>query len=182
LRNASGEPIGFRGMVRDRTEQKKAEQALRESEEKYRLLVENAHDGIYILQDGMVIFSNPRTEELAGYSSEELSRIPFIDLVHPKDRQAFLEGQQGKLEAGKRPSLYSGSSPKRMGKNSHKIVSMFFRDKGFDSWNWFKKMVMVFHGKISKTLGYISVSWLSGRPYGFWDLWGSQGAGHPTNP
>jgi len=107
LKNASGEPIGFRGMVRDRTEQKKAEQALRESEEKYRLLVENAHDGICILQDGMVRFSNPRTEELAGYSSEELSRIPFVDLVHPKDRQTFIERQQEKHEAGQRPSLYS---------------------------------------------------------------------------
>ena len=78
--------------------------------------------------------------------------------------------------------MFLGSSPERVGKNSYKIVSKSFRDKGFVSWNWFKKMVTVFHDKISKTLGHISVSWLSGRPYGFWDFWGSQGAGHPPNP
>ncbi|OGP49374.1 MAG: hypothetical protein A2Y79_09620 [Deltaproteobacteria bacterium RBG_13_43_22] len=107
LRNVSGEPIGFRGMIRDRTEQHKAETALQQSEEKYRLLVENAHDGIYILQDGVIRFSNPRTEELTGYSSEELAQIPFINLVHPIDRKVVVERLQGEPENGQRPSLYS---------------------------------------------------------------------------
>lgn len=107
LRDESGKPVGFHGMVRDRTKQKKAEQALRESEEKYRLVVENAHDGIYIIQDEVVKFSNRRTEELTGYSAEELSRIPFTNLIHPKDRAFITEQQQKKPSGGKKPAAYS---------------------------------------------------------------------------
>ncbi|MBN1382067.1 MAG: PAS domain S-box protein [Deltaproteobacteria bacterium] len=99
LKDRSGNPIGFRGIVRDRTEQKKAEIALEESEEKYRLLVENAHDGIYILQDGVVKFSNPRIEALTGYTSEELAKMPFLNLVYPKDKEK-VEAWQSKVLAG----------------------------------------------------------------------------------
>jgi two-component system cell cycle sensor histidine kinase/response regulator CckA len=107
LRNASGEPIGFRGISRDRTEQKEAEKALRESEEKYRLLVENAHEGIYIVQDGVVKFPNPRAEVLTGYAAEELAKMVFLDLVHPEDKGAFLERRQKNLEGGHLPNRYS---------------------------------------------------------------------------
>jgi two-component system cell cycle sensor histidine kinase/response regulator CckA len=107
LRGESGKPTGFHGMVRDRTKQKKAELALQDSEEKYRLLVENAHDCIYIIQDGAVKFSNRRTEELTGYSAAELSKIQFTDLIHPKDRALVIEQQQKNLPGGKKPAAYS---------------------------------------------------------------------------
>ena len=55
----------------------KAERAHRESEEKYRLLVENANDAIFIIQDKVIRFSNPKTEELLGFEARELARIPF---------------------------------------------------------------------------------------------------------
>jgi len=86
---------------------KKAQRALRENEEKYRLVVDNAHEGIYITQDGVVKFSNPRIEELTGYSTEELAGIPFVNLVHPEDKKPIIEKQQKKLEGEKRPSPYS---------------------------------------------------------------------------
>ncbi|MBN1847028.1 MAG: PAS domain S-box protein [Deltaproteobacteria bacterium] len=86
LCNEKREPIGFRGITRDRTEQKKIEKALKESEEKYRLVVENANEGIYIIQDDMIKFPNPRMNELTGYSMEELKDIPLLDLVHQDDR------------------------------------------------------------------------------------------------
>ncbi len=106
-RNASGEPIGFCGVSRDRTAQRKAEKALRTSEEKYRLLVENASEGIFITQDGVVKFPNPRTVVLTGYLADELAQMPFLDLVHPKDRDAVRERQDEKTEDGHGPSTYS---------------------------------------------------------------------------
>lgn len=67
-------------------ERKQAEEALRNSEEKYRLLVENANNAIFIVQDGVIKFPNPKTEELLGYRAEELAKIPFVSLIHPEDR------------------------------------------------------------------------------------------------
>jgi len=73
------------------TARKEVEEALRESEEKYRLLVENATDAIFIAQDEVLKFANPKTEEMTGYSAEELAEIPFLDLIHPEDRDMVLQ-------------------------------------------------------------------------------------------
>lgn len=69
----------------DDTEPKRAEEALRESEEKYRLVVENAKEAIFVAQDRMLKFVNRATEEMGGYSREELTSRPFADFIHPDD-------------------------------------------------------------------------------------------------
>lgn len=73
-------------LVRDVSERKLAENALRESEEKYRQLVENAHDAIFIVQDNRIKFPNPSTCKLAGYQPEELQLMDIVDLIDPRDR------------------------------------------------------------------------------------------------
>lgn len=85
-----------------------AEKTLRESEEKYRLLFENANDAIFVAQDQLIKFPNPRTLELAGYSMEELTEIPFIDLVHPEDKALVIDRHIRRL-AGEEdlPTTYS---------------------------------------------------------------------------
>ena len=81
----------------DITQRKKAEEALRESQEKYRLLFENANDAIFITQDGVIKFPNPSVLDLVGYSAEELVQLPFTDLVHPADRAMVLERYQKRI-------------------------------------------------------------------------------------
>ena len=103
----SGNIIAIEGLSRDITRQVQAEDALRESEEKYRLLVENATDAIFIAQDEVLKFANPKAEEMIGYPAEELAKIPFVDLVHPEDRDMVLERHLKRLKAEELPSLYS---------------------------------------------------------------------------
>jgi len=87
LRNDAGQIIGFSGIGRDITEHKRAEEALRESEEKYRQLVENATEAIMVAQDGMIKFANTKAVEMTGYSIEELCSMPPAELIHPDDRE-----------------------------------------------------------------------------------------------
>ncbi|MCJ7663194.1 MAG: PAS domain S-box protein [Desulfobacterales bacterium] len=73
LRNAAGEPIGFYGISRDRTEQKKAEEILRQSEEKYRTILENMEEGYYEVDlVGNLTFFNDSLCRIHGYTRDEM--------------------------------------------------------------------------------------------------------------
>jgi len=106
LKNPTGQPTGFRGIVRDITERKRAEEALKESEEKYRLLVENAAEAIFVAQDGMLKFANHNTTEMIGYSKEELTSKPFQEFIHPDDRELVLDRHLKRLKGQELPSVY----------------------------------------------------------------------------
>lgn len=76
-----------------------AEKALRDSEEKYRLVVENANEAIFVVQEGLIRFANPVTQALTGYSASELDNLPFLELVHRADREQAA-GSEGQPAAG----------------------------------------------------------------------------------
>ena len=90
LKDSSDKPIGFRGITRDITERKKAEENLHESEEKYRNLIERATDGIGIAQDGILLYVNERLAQLCGYSVVESIGKPFINFFAPEEVPKFL--------------------------------------------------------------------------------------------
>jgi len=106
LYDSAGEVMGAIESIRDITDRKVAEGALQESEDKYRLLVENANDAIFVAQDGVIKFPNARTEELTGYSAEELNKIPFVNHIHPDDREMVIERHKKRLEGEDLPSSY----------------------------------------------------------------------------
>lgn len=107
LKDSDGVPIGFHGISRDRTAQRNIEKALAESEEKYRLLIENANEGICIIQEGVIKFPNPRMEALSGYRADELARLPFLNLVHPNDRDTVQAFQQRKPDSQTQTAPFS---------------------------------------------------------------------------
>ena len=94
-------------VVTDVTKLKRAQDALRESEEKYRLLVENASDAIFIFQDQKVKFPNPKAIELGRNLAVDLEQVPFLNYVHPEDRQMVIERHSKRLKGEKVPNTYS---------------------------------------------------------------------------
>ena len=83
-----------------------AEEALRQNEEKYRTLFENASEAIYVTQDGKIKFPNPKMEELYGYSAEELTSKPFTYFIHQEDQEMVLERYKRRLRGEIPPSTY----------------------------------------------------------------------------
>ena len=117
LRNSAGDTIGAVETLQDTTARKKAERALKESEERHRLLIEYASDAIFIAQDEIIKFPNPKTLELTGYSENELSKMPFTDLVHREDRNRILERYNRLLNADKLSGTYSFKIVNKKGKS-----------------------------------------------------------------
>ena len=93
-----GETIGYQGLVRDVTEYKIAEEALQESETKYKLLVENARESILVLQEGKIVLINPTAISLFGYSKHEIVNKAFPLLLFPEDRDAVIKFHNRLLE------------------------------------------------------------------------------------
>lgn len=100
-------------VIRDITDRKEAEETLRkseerlqQSEEKYRLLVENSFESILVVQNGHFKFSNPMFAESSGYLQEELLIIPFVELIHPDDRELVTTNHRKRLNGEQIPRRY----------------------------------------------------------------------------
>jgi PAS domain S-box-containing protein len=96
-------------------ERKRAEENLKQSEEKYRLLINNATEGIAVSQDWRFKFVNPRMSEITGYFQEELMARPVMELIHPDDRETVLKKYGSRLAGKPMDSEFSFKSLDKTG-------------------------------------------------------------------
>jgi len=87
IRDVRGQVERLLSISRDITETRQAEETLRESEEKFRLLAETSPAAILIYQDGKYVYVNPAAESLTGYRRDELLPQAPGDIVHPDYRR-----------------------------------------------------------------------------------------------
>ncbi len=93
-------------IVRDVTERKLAEEQLQQSENLYRTLVNSQQGGVFIIQKGNIIVTNPILAATVGYPLEELSGMPFIKLIAPEDHEMVLDIYQKRQSGAKAPDEY----------------------------------------------------------------------------
>jgi len=101
-----GETIGLRGIFLDISERKRTETALKESENKFRVLAEKSLVGVYIVQGRKFKYVNPRFAEIFGYSVDEMiQKMDPKDLASEDELKKIGYGISSKL-AGEKSSLY----------------------------------------------------------------------------
>jgi two-component system, cell cycle sensor histidine kinase and response regulator CckA len=103
--DAEGNYIGMQAVARDITERKRAEDALRAAEAKYRGLVEQSLVGVYILQNDRLVYVNPKAADILGYSQLELLDLPWaFSVVHEQDRSLVID-QLARIGGSGSPSV-----------------------------------------------------------------------------
>lgn len=93
-------PQGQIIILHDITEYKLAINKTRQSEERYRMLIENANEAIMVIQDEQLKYFSPMAMTLLGYTEKEIKATPFIEFFHPDDRSLIGEKLQ-RLTCGK---------------------------------------------------------------------------------
>lgn len=118
-----GRESEFESFQENITDRLVAEEALRESEEKFRVLAETSPVSICIYQRGKIIYANPATEQLLGYSLEELRRMKFWDWGREDFQEEVRELGLARLRGEDVPGQYEGHVVSKSGEDKCLLVS-----------------------------------------------------------
>src|SRR5439155_1600265 len=103
IRDPQGQPRAFIAVVRNVAERKKSEDALRQSEEKFRTLTEMNAAATFVFKKGRLVYANSAAAEMTGYSVDELLTIDPWKTVHPDFRESLEEAWRATFERPDQP-------------------------------------------------------------------------------
>ncbi|MDY6964810.1 MAG: PAS domain S-box protein [Halobacteriota archaeon] len=130
----------FMGVIRDITERKKAEEALRSAQERYKNVVESIGDGLFVSDKrGNIAYINPEVEKICGYSSEELIGKHFTTIIPKETQMIVIPGLQKLLN----------------GESLHNIESRFVRKDGEEIFIELTLTLNRGEGRIAEVMGVI---------------------------
>ncbi len=114
--NKDGKIEILEGMIIDISKQKEIERSLKESEEKYRKLIENSLQGLYILKDSKIHFCNKKMANIFGYNSaEEINGLNIIELVHESSLETVLYNIKKRIDEKQKITHYNFLAKKKNG-------------------------------------------------------------------
>ena len=131
-RDATGRPLAIHGLVRDHRDRLATEEALRESEERFRRVLDTAQNGILLVShDGRLVLTNDALSSLLGYRPEEMRLLSLSDIVHPVYLDPVSALMASQIWADAAPAHYEVAL---LGREGHRIeveVSLAaFRESG----------------------------------------------------
>jgi PAS domain S-box-containing protein len=144
ITDEAGNRIGFRGIVRDITERKQAEKDLRESEEKYRQLVNYAPAGIYEVDfvKGKLVSVNDVMSEYTGYSKDELLNMSAPEFL-TRESQKQMADRIAKLMKGEK--IYGSAEYKARAKDGREFWILVNARYFYDKYGKLKSAMVVAH-------------------------------------
>ncbi len=109
LKNTEGKIYGIVGVVKEVTKEIEAEETLKESEEKYRIIVENSREGICIFRADRFLFINDQLCNIVRYSKNELYKMEIWEIVSEDDRNIVREMERRREKGEEMPDVYEAN-------------------------------------------------------------------------
>ncbi|MGQ9636300.1 MAG: PAS domain S-box protein [Thermodesulfobacteriota bacterium] len=124
VKDTNGKPVYYEGTMIDITQRKMAEEALIESEERYRIAIEHSNDAVAIIQGDRIQYVNKRFTEIFGYDRpEDLMGQSVLIVVHPEDQEKVRSVNQRRQRGEPVPSQYEFKGLTRDGRTIYIEVS-----------------------------------------------------------